>query len=109
MSNLNMAATVAVVALAVWLARGIPYLAFGRRKLPEVVIYIGNALPASIMVILVVYCLRNLSFTVYPNGLPEIISVAVVALTQFWKKNAVLSIVLGTVCYMVLIRTVFAV
>jgi branched-subunit amino acid transport protein AzlD len=102
------AATIGVVALMTWLARGLPYLMFGGKKeLPKVVSYLGTVLPASIMIILVVYCLRNIKFTIFPFGLAEMISVALVIAVQLWKKNTFLSILLGTACYMVLIRTVF--
>ncbi len=101
-------ATLIVVALVTGLTRAIPYLLFGRRKvLPQTVRYLGTVLPASIMIILVVYCLRNIDLTVFPFGLAELLSVTVVIIAQVMKKNTFLSILLGTVCYMVLIRTVF--
>ena len=102
------AAAVGVCALVTYLTRGLPYLMFGgKRELPKIVTYLGSVLPSSIMIILVVYCLRHIKFTVFPYGLAELISVAVVLVMQIWKKNTLLSILLGTVCYMVLIRTVF--
>ena len=88
--------------------RGLPYLLFGGKKdMPKTVSYLGNVLPAAIMIILVVYFLRNISFIAFPHGLPELISVAIVIAMQLWKKNNILSIIAGTVCYMILIRTVF--
>ncbi len=100
------AATIGVVALVTWLTRGIPYLLFGGKKeLPQTVHYLGTVLPASIMTVLVVYCLRNTQFAPFPGGLPELISVAVVIGMQIWKKNTFLSMLAGTACYMVLIRT----
>lgn len=102
------AATIGVVALITWLCRGTPYLAFGGKKqLPKIVVYLGTALPSSIMIILVVYCLRNMHFTSYPYGLAELISVALVVGLQVWKKNTFISIFAGTACYMILIRTAF--
>ena len=100
---------IAVVALMTWLTRAAPYLLFGGKKeLPEVVSYLGTVLPASIMVILVGYCLRNIDLTAFPFGLAELLSAALVVLVQWVKKNTILSILLGTACYMILIRTVFA-
>lgn len=104
----NAAATLLVVALMTALTRAIPYLLFGGRKeIPETVVYLGQLLPASIMMILVVYCLRNTQLNVFPFGLPEFLSVALVIVVQWFKKNALLSIILGTACYMLLIRTIF--
>ena len=97
-----------VVGLATAFVRAVPYLLFGgKRALPETVSFLGDYLPPAIMVILVVYCLRNINFAVYPHGLAEFISVAVTGTMQYWKKNIILSIIAGTACYMLLIRTAF--
>lgn len=106
--TLYVALSIGVVAVVTGFTRALPYLIFGRRELPGMVSYLGKALPASIMVVLVLYCIRNAGFTVWPFGLAELISVALVALLQIWRKNTVLSIIAGTACYMILIRTVFA-
>lgn len=101
-------ATLIVVALVTALTRAIPYLLFGGKKeLPATVHYLGTVLPASIMIVLVVYCLRNIDLTTFPFGLAELLSVAIVIAAQVTKKNIFLSIVLGTACYMILIRTIF--
>lgn len=102
---LHTALAVAVVALITAFVRGLPYVLFGgRRALPEMVRYLGAALPGAIMVILVVYCLRNIQFAPYPHGLPELIASAAAAGLQLWKRNAFASILLGTACYMILLR-----
>ncbi len=105
--TLNTAAIIGVIALMTWITRGLPYILFSRKAPPPLVDYLGAVLPAAIMVILVVYCLRHTGFTLPPHGAPELISVALVAGMQLWKKNTLLSIFAGTVCYMVLIRTAF--
>lgn len=102
--------SILVVAVVTWFDRGIPYLLFGgKRALPETVKYLGNVLPASIMIILVVYCIRNVNFISYPYGLAEIISIALIVVVQKIKRNVFLSILLGTACYMILIRTLFVI
>lgn len=99
-----------IVSAVTWFDRGAPYLLFGRKgEIPDMVKYLGNMLPASIMVILVLYCIRNINLTSYPFGLAEIISIALIIAIQVIKKNTFLSVLLGTACYMVLIRTVFIV
>ncbi|NLV85792.1 MAG: branched-chain amino acid transporter AzlD [Clostridiales bacterium] len=103
------AAAIGIAAIMTYLVRGLPYMMFGGKKgLPTIVLYLGSVLPPAIMIILVVYCLRSIELSVSPYGLPEIISVALVAILQFWRKNLFLSIFMGTACYMILIRTVFA-
>ena len=107
--NAHAILTVAVVALTTWLTRALPFAVFGKRRLPRIVVYLGRVLPPAIMAALVVYCLKGLDLTKFPFGLAEIASVALVALVHLWKKNALLSIFLGTACYMILIRTAFPV
>lgn len=103
------AAILVVVALMTWLTRALPHLLFGGQKeLPQIVNYLGTVLPASIMIILVVYCLRGINLSAFPYGLAELISVGLVIIAQVLRKNIFLSIFLGTLCYMLLIRTVFA-
>jgi branched-subunit amino acid transport protein AzlD len=98
----------AVVALVTILTRSLPFLFFGGKKeLPETVSYLGTVLPAAIMIILVVFCLRNTGLTTYPFGLPELLSVALVIVVHRIGKNVFLSIITGTGLYMVLIRTLF--
>ena len=59
------------------------------------------------MGMLVVYCLKGVSFIKYPYGIPEAIAIAAVALLHKWKHNTFLSIISGTVLYMVLVQVVF--
>jgi branched-subunit amino acid transport protein AzlD len=102
------AATLVVVALVTWLTRALPHLLFGgQRELPATVSYLGAVLPAAIMIILVVYCLRGITLSAFPYGLAELISVGIVIIAQVLRQNIFLSIFLGTLCYMILIRTIF--
>lgn len=86
------------------LLRFLPFLVFGKRETPKFVEYLGNVLPYAVMAMLVVYCLKGVSFISVPFAIPEIVSVVMVVLIHTWKRNTLLSIVLGTICYMILIR-----
>ena len=102
-------AIIAVVAVCTYFTRAAAFLLFGGKKqVPKAVQYLGNALPPAIIAILVIYCLRNIQPMEAPHGLPELISVVVVAALHAWKRNNLLSIGLGTALYMVLIQVVFA-
>lgn len=105
MSNPTMAAAaIAVAALVTALTRALPYLILGSRKTPKTLEYLGSVLPASIMTILAVFCLRNTRIATFPCGLPELAAVGLVILLQLWRKNPFLSIFWGTACYMTLLR-----
>ena len=96
---------VGVIALTTALTRSLPFLIFGgRRSVPKIIQYLGLVLPYSVMGMLVVYCLKNVSFGAIQGFLPSMISVAAVVLLHIWKRNTLLSILGGTALYMVLIR-----
>ena len=76
------------------------------KKTPALVLYLGRVLPYAVVGMLVVYCLRGVEFTGVSRWLPEAVSVALVALSYWYKRNSLLSIVAGTACYMILIRLV---
>lgn len=110
MNNAHSALLVAVIALVTLALRCIPFLAFGgKRKTPGYVIYLGKVLPGAIMGMLVIYCLKDASVFAFPYGLPELLACGVVVLLYLWRRSTLISIVGGTVCYMLLIQTVFTV
>ncbi|MBQ4062374.1 MAG: AzlD domain-containing protein [Christensenellaceae bacterium] len=99
---------VAVVALVTVLIRFLPFIIFKKgRETPPFVTYLGKVLPYAIMGMLVVFCLKNISFIDAPHGLPELIACAIVAGLHLWKRNTLISIVGGTACYMLMIRFIF--
>ena len=98
-----------VVAVLVTMAtRFLPFLIFGEnRKTPPNIEYLGKVHPIAIMGMLVVYCLKDISVLSFPYGLPELIACAAVVVLHVWKRNSLLSIGGGTVCYMLLVQLVF--
>ena len=96
------------VAAGTQLTRWLPFWLFPENKEPPAIVtYLGRVLPAATMGLLVVYCLKGVSWANAPHGIPELISVAVVAVLHRWKGNVLLSIAGGTVLYMVLVQMVF--
>lgn len=98
-----------VIALVTMATRFLPFLIFGgnREKTPELITYLGKVLPYAVMGMLVVYCLKDVSFRSAPYGIPEAIGCLVTAALHVWKRNTLLSIGAGTVCYMLLVQFVF--
>ena len=94
---------IAVMALVTMSLRFLPFLVF-RKQTPPYITYLGRALPPAIIGMLVVYCLKDVDITRAPFGLPELIAVGCVVGTQVWKRNSILSILVGTAVYMVFIR-----
>ena len=108
MDNLRSILMVAVIALVTAALRFLPFLIFREgTPLPKWLTYLSKVLPHAIMGMLVVYCLKDVSFSANPFGIPEIIGCATVALLHIWKRNTLLSIGIGTVCYMLLVQFIF--
>ena len=108
MNKLHSILTIAVVALVTAATRFLPFLIFGEnRKIPPIIEYLGKVLPYAIMGMLVVYCMKDVSFLSAPFGIPELLGCGAVALLHLWKRNSLLSIGAGTVFYMVLVQLVF--
>lgn len=101
-------AAIAVAAVCTFATRLAPFLLFGqKRQVSKIVVYLGRVLPPAIIATLIVYCLKTVNLLAFPGGLPELISIGVVVLLHLWRRNTLLSIGAGTVCYMVLIQCVF--
>ena len=97
------------IALGTAVTRYLPFLLFPQDKEPPRFIRdLTTLLPPAVMGLLVVYCLKGVSWTAAPHGIPELLSVAVVAVLHRWKGNVLLSIAGGTALYMVLVQMVFA-
>ena len=101
--------TIAMVVLGTVITRFLPFLLFpASRPVPSYIKYLGEVLPTAVTGLLVVYCLRSISLFSAPFGLPELISIGVILLLHLWKRNTLLSLLGGTVCYMLLVQLVFA-
>ncbi len=101
---------VLAVAGTIFFTRLLPFLCFPRgKKIPAMVQYLGGVLPPAVIGMLVVYCLKGMSFLRAGFGLPELFAVAAVILLHIWKRNNLLSIGAGTVLYMFLVQAVFPV
>lgn len=96
---------VLVCAACTFLLRFAPFALFsGKRGMPEPVRRIASRMPAAIIAVLVVYCLKAVPTSDLPTVVVNLISVAAVVALHLWKKNTLLSIAGGTVLYMVLLR-----
>lgn len=107
MNNTYTALAISVISLTTTLLRFLPFLVFSKgRKTPPFVLWLGKVLPFAIMGMLVVYCLKGVSFLSAPFGIPELISCAVVVLLHIWKRSSVLSITGGTALYILIVNLI---
>ena len=97
-----------IVSFATILTRVLPFLLFPEhRSIPKYITYLADILPYTIMGMLVIYCLKNISLLQSPFALPEFLSIVVITFLHLWKKNTLLSIGGGALFYMLLLQCVF--
>lgn len=100
----QMMVTIVVIALATFGTRALPFICFGSKEPPAMLSVIEKNLPPMILLLLVIYCLKDVKWLSAPYGVPELFTICVVAGLHFWKRNAMLSIFTGTALYMVLVQ-----
>lgn len=99
---------IALVALTTMTTRFLPFVIFkSSRPTPKFLTYLGRVLPPAVFGMLVVYCLKDLSFAVPSYGIPELVGVAVTVLLHLAFRKMLLSIVGGTGVYILLVNLIF--
>lgn len=107
MNDLYTWCAVDIIAAVTILLRVLPFIVFSNnRQTPKIIEKLGALLPYAIMGMLVVYCLKDVTFTSLSDFLPALISSVLVGVLYIWKRNTLISIIAGTVCYMILIQTI---
>ena len=104
MDNSRAILAVCIMAGITFILRSMSFVLFTHGKTPKYISFLGKYLPFAIIGMLVVYCLKNVSLVSAPYGIPEFAAVALVAVLHLWKRNTLLSILAGTVSYMLLLR-----
>lgn len=107
MSQPNTLVSIFLMAAIIFLTRVLPFLFFRKKELPSLLTYLEHNIPPLIMLLLVLYCLKDIRWVSAPSVFIEFAAITVVVLVHLWKKNALLSIVSGTSVYM-FIHTVLA-
>lgn len=99
-------AIIAVIATITAMFRFAPFLIFSKNP-PKQILYLGKVLPPAVMSMLIVYCLKSISFTTYPFGVPEVLAMMFVIIVHRWRHNTLLSVAGGTLFYMLMMQVVF--
>lgn len=107
MPDLRSVIMIAIIAVVTAFLRFVPFWIFRNRQTPKYISYLGKVLPYAIMGMLVVYCLKGANILAFPYGIPELLACLLVALTHVWKRNTLLSILIGTVAYMLMVQFIF--
>ncbi|MFA5471901.1 MAG: AzlD domain-containing protein [Acholeplasmataceae bacterium] len=108
LSTREIVVTILMMSLGTMVTRFLPFIFFpDNKKTPEYILYLGKALPFAVMGLLIVYCLKDVTVTKHPYGMPEMIAIVGIIILHLWKGKALLSIGAGTVIYMIMVQFVF--
>lgn len=106
--RIHAAVLIAIMSVCTILLRALPFLIWsGKRKTPAYISFLGRVLPQAIVGMLVIYCLKDVSPRTAPYGIPELLAGLLVIGLQVWRRNSLLSILGGTLAYMLLVQTIF--
>ena len=101
----NVAISILLMTLITFFTRALPFIFFKDRNPPDAIMFVEKYIPPMIMMILVIYCFKDIKFTSFPFGIPELISIIFVISVHVLKRNPLISILGGTALYMVLIQS----
>jgi branched-subunit amino acid transport protein AzlD len=104
MSPAKIYITIGIIALITFFTRAFPFIFF-TKKPGATIEFFEKYIPPMIMLILVVYCLKDINWACIPFGIPEIICIIITSVLHLWRRNSILSIFIGTILYMTLIQT----
>lgn len=107
MTQMHTYLLVAVIAAVTAGIRFAPFLVFAGGKVPRFIQKLERALPCAIMGMLVVYCVKDVNVSDIGSIAPMAVSCVVTVFLHLWRRNTLLSIVCGTLCYMLLVQIVF--
>lgn len=108
MSLVQQLLTILSVVIATVVTRFLPFLLFpAGKETPKFIRYLGKVLPGAVFGLLIIYCLKNVTLSVWPYGIPEAIAIALVIAVHLWKRQILLSVAGGTIVYMVLVQVFF--
>ena len=107
-SNSQIFIIILMIALGVQITRWLPFVLFPENRTPpKFITALGRILPPAVIGLLLVYCLKGITPTAFPYGIPELISVTLIAVLHMRWKNSLLSIGAGAAVYILLVRLVF--
>ena len=99
-SLLNTVGILAAVGIVTVMLRQLPFSALRLLKGSNLVGMLGMTMPVGVMTVLVVYTIAHQAAE--PGGIWSSLTLAV----HWWRRSAALSIVAGTVCYMVIVNLI---
>ena len=101
MTPLQMVIAIVISAVITFSLRALPFVIFhGNRKMPKWLERIEKSLPAMIMSILIIYCLKDIGDNMFGVGIPRLLAVVITGGSYKLWHNTFVSMAAGTLSYM---------
>ncbi|MBM7456658.1 branched-subunit amino acid transport protein AzlD [Oceanisphaera litoralis] len=104
MAELDYLLAALIMAAVTFGLRAFPFVARGFIAHHRRIQVLGRRLPVAMMVLLTLYAMGVHNWSSPADGRAQMMAVAVVAVLQWWRRQALLSILAGTLVYMTLMN-----
>lgn len=102
--SLDILLAVLVMSVANLITRLLPFVFFAKNNPPKIIVFISKFFPPVILTILIFYTLGSIDFENQLYGLKEFIAIAITAYLHIKFSNYLISIIAGTISYMLMIQ-----
>jgi len=100
--------SIGVMAIVTYLLRLAPFILFAKHQsTPKWIVYLGKYLPPAVMGMLIIYSLKNINLFKADQSIPIAVAIFITVILHLWKRNNLISILSGTLAYMLMIQFVF--
>ena len=103
--TLYLLAVIAVMAVATFLTRAVPFVALHHLRDHPMLLFLGRYTPPAVMTILVFYSLKDVEFASPPFGAGTVMAAAITVGMHLWRRHPLLSIAAGTAAYMGMLQS----
>ena len=93
---------IAAMGLVTFALRALPFVGAQWLQKHPLVQRLGEFLPLAIMTLLLVHSMTGAALEHVAGPWPELLAIALVVILQWYKKNALLSILVGTLIYVLM-------
>ncbi|MBQ2462134.1 MAG: AzlD domain-containing protein [Clostridia bacterium] len=104
MTQWQMILYICIAVLVTILVRGLPFLVFRNGQAPSFILWTGKRLPAAAMAMLVIYCMKDISFGTVGEWMPTLAACVLTVVLHASFRKMVISICGGTALYMILLH-----
>lgn len=95
-------AVVVVCALITWVLRALPFAVLAPLRSSALVHHLGEHMPVGVMIALVGYTVRDVPWLDWAVAGPVVLAAGVTVALQWWRRNLLVSLGVGTVLHVVL-------